>query len=119
MNAAEWGHSDIIELLVSSGAMVNAKSSTGMTALMFAANEGRVEAVKKLLALHADVNAMNGYSALMLAVGRGHSEVVSILIAAKADVNAKSKEDETALSIAIKDGRSQIIRMLRNAGSKQ
>ncbi|MHA1564256.1 MAG: ankyrin repeat domain-containing protein [Alphaproteobacteria bacterium] len=45
-----------IELLVAAGADINAKASSGQTALYWAAVEGGADAVRKLVELGADVN---------------------------------------------------------------
>jgi ankyrin repeat protein len=60
------------------------------TPLMRAAENGRVEEVRALLATAVDVNARvgPGLTALMLAANEGHLEIVKALIAAGADANA-------------------------------
>ena len=57
MVAAFYGRKEIVELLLSKGADVNAKDSKGETALMVAAFYGRKETVELLLSKGADVNA--------------------------------------------------------------
>ena len=44
------------EVLLEAGAQINARSNAGWTALLFAAREGKIPAVKALLAGGADVN---------------------------------------------------------------
>ena len=46
MWAAAEGNADVIRLLVASGADIQARSNGGFTALLFAAREGRIAAVK-------------------------------------------------------------------------
>jgi ankyrin repeat protein len=61
--------------------------------LMYAARNGRPEAVKLLVEAGADVNAkekLRGTTALMWAVEQKHPEAVGVLLAAGADVAAKS-----------------------------
>jgi ankyrin repeat protein len=60
------------------------------TPLMRAAESGRVEEVRALLASRVDVNARlgAGHTALMFAANEGHVEVVKALLAAGADPNA-------------------------------
>jgi ankyrin repeat protein len=48
MLAAERGHKEVVELLLESGADVNAKSNIGWTALMLAAFNGHKEIVEIL-----------------------------------------------------------------------
>ena len=56
-------------------------------ALLEAAVDGNIEAVKQHLAAGTDVNAME--EAFTLAAEYGHKEIVELLIAKGADVNAK------------------------------
>ncbi len=62
----------------------------GCTPLMRAAENGRVEEVRTLLAAAVDVNARlgAGQTALMLAANEGHLEIVKALLAGGADPNA-------------------------------
>ena len=76
----------IAEMLLRAGADVNAKSSTGVTALMEAAWETReqqTEIVKILIDAGAEVN-IGRYTALKVAGYEGHPEITKILIDAGA-----------------------------------
>ena len=63
-------------------ANINARNEHGMTALMRAANHGRVEMVRALLEHGADPNLMrnDNFTALSLAAFFGHTEIVEMLI---------------------------------------
>lgn len=80
MEAASAGHVDIIRLLISHGADVNAQSSTGNTPLMYACAGGHVDAVKELLNHGANVedHNENGHTPLMEAASAGHVEVAKV-----------------------------------------
>lgn len=80
MEAASAGHVDIIRLLISHNADVNALSSTGNTPLMYACAGGHVRAVKELLASGANVedHNENGHTPLMEAASAGHVEVAKV-----------------------------------------
>ena len=89
-----------VERCLTAGGNPNAAGTTsGMSALMFAAREGDREAVWLLLANGANPNARarNGETALMKAAWDGHIEIVSYLLKSGADVNAQTKDGKTAL----------------------
>jgi len=100
MWAADEGHAAIVELLVKAGADVRARLKSGFTPLLFAAREGRSDAVRALLKAGVSANeaietdkraggyaAKNGVSALILAVENGHYELGIELLKAGADPN--------------------------------
>ncbi len=57
-----------------------------------------------------------------MAALKGHTEIVKALIAAKADVNVRAYSGGkrlTPLSVAKKKGHSQIIKLLKEYGTKE
>ena len=81
-----------------------------------AVQEGDITEVMRLLKAGVDINAKIHYhSFLSLAIFKGYTEVVQALIDAGADVNANSG---IALKIAEKEGRMDVIQVLKNAGAK-
>jgi hypothetical protein len=118
--AALQGRTSIVEELVSSGLNVNGADSYGRTALMFAAFNGQIETVTKLIELGADVNArgkgaFEWQTPLVSAAMKGHTEVVVKLIEKGADVGAKDKYGETALDRAKSGGYTETVTELRKA----
>jgi len=107
-----------VELLVSKGVDVNARTKRGDTALANAANGGNFESVKLLLEKGADVNAANyrGYTPLMHAAycDDVSAELIRLLLAKGANINATG-EGETAMTLALKRGETEISRLLREA----
>jgi hypothetical protein len=122
MWAAADGHADMIRTLVAAGADVNARSTIvawerqrtqeprdkwlppgGLTPLLLAAREGRVEAVDALLESGADVNLVDPeqHTPLVYALINGHLDVAGTLIARGADVNMGDKVGRTALWAAV------------------
>lgn len=89
--------------------------------LVQAASDGDLKAVKQLLALGADANALDKAShttALAEAVGQGNAEIVSALIGAGADVNLRDGSRQTALMSLNEDTSPDIARALLSAGAK-
>ena len=92
------------------------------SALIEAAIEGNIEAVKQHLAAGADVNAKAnqfGSTSLHFAAGGGHKEIVELLIDKGADVNAKTADDETPLDLAIQFREPEIAVLLRKHRGKK
>lgn len=55
----------------------------------------------------------------MIAARSGNVEIVRALIASGADLDAKDPDGDTALTIAGKAGKHEIIYLLENAGAKR
>jgi ankyrin repeat protein len=97
------------------------------TAMHAAAQYGRADVARVLLARGADVNARDEYgdAPLHLAARHGRVEVARLLVESGADVNARGQSRETPLHAAIKglfsreglEGRLQVARMLLAHGA--
>ncbi len=72
---------------------INARNEHGMTALMRAARQGRVQIVRMLLEHGADPNVVRNdkFTALSLAAFFGHSQVVEILLEYGAQTNVETR----------------------------
>jgi ankyrin repeat protein len=117
--AAEIGHKEIAELLITKGADVNAKDGYGSTPLHAAAYEDHKEIAELLIASGADVNAKkDGTTPLHQAVFSGYKEMAEMLIAKGADVNAKDKHGETPLNWVIDYNQADLADLLRKHGGK-
>lgn len=101
--AAERGYNDIVELLLSKGANVNAKDNITMTPLHRAAIEGHYSTVELLLSKGANINAKtrSGYTPLHFAAKNVHKVVVEMLLTKGADVNAKTDDRITPLLLVV------------------
>jgi ankyrin repeat protein len=91
-----------VELLLKSGARVDAEDSRGRTALFRAAAEGKLEATRLLLAHKADPNhkANDGSTPLLAAVSYGRLATVQALLAAGAEVDLADSQGSTPLALA-------------------
>src|SRR5437870_4061661 len=100
---------------------IDQRDEHGMTALMVAARDGRLDQVERLIAKGANVNAAVptrdlreliafiswmqelpksdiGYTPLMYAAQGGHLDVAQLLIRKGANVNAATRDNDTALT---------------------
>ncbi len=124
MLASRQGHAGVANLLLSSGAEVNARSDGGATALLYASSNAHPEVVRVLLDRGADVNAQDesGQSALMEVFHRDNDsekiiEIVTMLLAAGANLNLMNDHYETALVYAVQSGLVPGVRILLAAGA--
>jgi ankyrin repeat protein len=88
-------------------------------ALIAAASEGNVVAVKDLLAQGASVHAIDerGVTALIAAAYQNHLEVAKLLIEAGADVNVKDMTQQSAYLIPTAEGYLELLKLTLQAGA--
>jgi len=82
-------------------------------ALQWASEEGHTDIVKLLLDAGANVHARDDF-ALRWASGNGHPDVVKLLLDVGADVHAS---DDTALRWASEEGHTDVVKLLLDAGA--
>ena len=117
--AAEFGHLEVMRLLIDAGADCNATTVDGTTALHLAAEEGHVEVVELLIQTGAEKNAAtwSGKAALHFAAEDGHLEVVRLLLDAGAEKDAAAADGHTVLQAAVMYGHLEVVRLLLEAGA--
>ena len=97
MQAATYGHTEALQLLIESRASVDLQSADGDTALLLACADGHEQPAKMLLQANAlmDQRGANGQTVLMTACRYGHLSLVRLLLAlgAKADDTDHSGTD--------------------------
>ena len=117
-HAVDGGHTELVELLIKSGADVNARDLQRETPLHIAAQNGNREIAELLIKSGADVNDNKFYinsPPLHTALSFRNIEVAKLLIDNGADVNAKSKERCIPLQLAKSP---EIAKILIDNGSK-
>lgn len=115
--ALQNGHEEVAGMLMSAGADPNLANRDGVTPLFMAAQQGRLESLKRLLSAGANVNAAarNGATPLLISTNEGRAEVVKILLEARADTAARFIHQGipyTALNLAVRAGKGEIVRLL-------
>ncbi|KAF2893544.1 hypothetical protein ILUMI_12632, partial [Ignelater luminosus] len=118
--AAEYGHIDLIELLLSLDVHIDVKDTKkGWTALHYAAMHNRGEAVALLLSKGANIEAKDYMeeTPLIWAVRAGHQVIAAILLAEGADIETKTLRDQTPLIISVRCGREDMVELLLSAGA--
>lgn len=112
--------SEMIRTLVRSGVNVNEKNQEGLTALSWAAMMGLPGQVQALIALGADVNHVDtfGMTPLLWAslIDQGNYGSIEALLKAGADTRVRTKQGESALSLAKKSQQPDVTRILKQAG---
>ena len=119
MFAARKNRLDVVRLLLSHGANVNAMCRGHGTPLAIAAANGHADMVKLLIDHGADPNlgSPDGFTPLMHASAMGHANTTRLLIEASVDVNARSQYGDTALMVAMWNRDEEIARLLIQAGA--
>jgi ankyrin repeat protein len=117
--AAGEGKRSAVEALLRAKAKPGLVDDGGRNALWAAARAGDVEIVRSLMPLtpEAPPDATSG-AALRTAVELGRTEVVRFLLSQQVDVNgAERVTRDTALHLAVKESRREIVMMLIAAGA--
>ena len=126
--AAEWALGEsgytTVKLLIDRGADVNAACTFGCTILHHASSryKPQPDVVRLIIANGANVNARHnsGQTPLHWSVRwGGHRDIAELLLTSGADVNAKDKRDRTPLDIALEQGYTEIIDLLRKHGARE
>ena len=109
----------IAGLLTFTWGVVHANETTDQV-LMVAAQIGKVDAVKRLLAEGANIETtdQHGRTVLDVAIAFDQTDVVKLLLTAGANVNAGTGNRKTALHIAAASGKTDIVKALLGAGAR-
>ena len=117
------GHEKMVNILLYSGADVNAQvgQDNEGSALQAAIRRGHDKLVNILLEKGADVNVRGGLygdcSALQTAIICGHEKIVNLLLERGADVNTQDGQYGNALQAAIRCGREKVGKILLERGA--
>lgn len=111
------GKEDIVEMLLSEGADVNARNDENKTPLILALQNIRLKIAKSLISAGADVNARDDYGNMPLFLIYGDVELIELLLSKGADVNAKDKKNNEALFLYARYGFVEATELLISKGA--
>jgi len=107
---------EMVRMLLSAGASINATTREGaITPLFMACTNGDASMIEALLKAGADAKSVkaNGTTALMMAAASGSADAVKVLLDHGAEINAKeSANGQTALMFAAALNRDAVIKLL-------
>lgn len=109
-------HYKLCELLMASGANVDAKNNRDESLVLYTASYGHLELTKLLIAHGADVNAKSKheYTPLLLAAGIGNTEICQLLLKRGASPIACDAEGRTPLILAAMNNHEELCALLVN-----
>nr|XP_014429644.1 ankyrin repeat and death domain-containing protein 1B isoform X5 [Pelodiscus sinensis] len=112
--AAEKGHVEMINSLISLKLFTSEKDKEGNTALHLAAKNGHQKVLKVLLQKWEEKNELNqnGETPFYLAVEGGHEKCAKLLLEAGSDINISNKHNSNALHVAIQNGHTSLVTFL-------
>ncbi|KAM8863878.1 ankyrin repeat and SAM domain-containing protein 1A isoform 9-T9 [Spinachia spinachia] len=115
--AAQYGHSQVVRLLLEELTDPTMRNNKFETPLDLAALYGRLEVVKQLLSAHPNLLSCNTkkHTPLHLASRNGHLPVVEVLLDAGMDINYET-EKGSALHEAALYGKTEVVQRLLAAG---
>lgn len=117
--AAYNNRTDLMEMLLQSGAAVNSAERLGCTSLSLACARGHRSFVELLLQAGADVHFRNkdGRTGLLIACHGGHVDVVDSLLRARADVHDTDHDGYSGLIFAAENGNLELVQKLVGRGA--
>ena len=118
--AAAQGHEEIIQLLFSKGASLEAKSLNWGTPLHCAASCGHTSTVELLLSKGASLEAedCDELTPLHCAVLHGHTSTVELLLSKGASITALNERGQTPLDVATQELHTDTIKLLKSKASE-
>ena len=119
LSCVKRSHTDLVKLLIESGANINKPDHVGRTPLMIASFKGNLETVKLLIDAGANLNIQDQFdqTALIKACDNNKLECVEELVACGANLDIQDDNGNTALMIAMSNKFLLIIKFLLEVGA--
>jgi ankyrin repeat protein len=118
MTAVRQAPEDMVRLLITKGAAVDARNAQGWTPLRYAVLNARRSVVAVLLDAGANPNALVDRASPLLHVAAGDAEIAGLLIAKGADLEAVDAKGQTALQLAVRTGNRAVAKLLTQKGAR-
>ena len=117
--AASRGYNDIVQLLLTKGASIEATSCYNNTPLHVAASNGHTSTVELLLSKGASIEATNkdNNTPLHFAALYGHTSTVELLLSKGASIEAMDRDNNTPLHNAAQGGYTSTVELLLSKGA--
>eukprot|EP01039_Chlorochromonas_danica_P003967 gene3967-4341_t len=119
LQAAEKGNAeDLLRVIQVEHPNLSARNNYGVSALIFAANNGHLECVKILLDHGVNINerSNNGKTAVHWATHWGHDTIVHYLLEQGANLTIPDKDGMTVLMTAVLSGKAALVSLLLKSG---
>jgi len=117
MEAANQGYVDAIDILIAAGADPAIEMWNGWTALVFAAQNGKTDAVKRLLAIKPASKAKQIQLALFAAARNGRPATGTVLVKAGGRLDGTDEDGMMPLHLAAKWGQPKTVQRLLRLGA--
>lgn len=121
IQAANNGHTNVVEALINYGANIEDESNNGKTSLHWACYWGHYSTVQLLIQKGANISTIDveGMTPLMSATFKKHILIVKLLLRKGASVLTTNDHGATALTIAKNQDNPDLIAILEDAYRKQ
>ncbi|XP_057310424.1 26S proteasome non-ATPase regulatory subunit 10-like [Hydractinia symbiolongicarpus] len=118
--ASSAGRDNIVAELLRRHSNPNSRTSTGHTALHYAASRNRYKIAEMLVSSDADLNAQDyatSATPLHRAASKGNLKIVQLLLDNKCKVDLTDSEGNTALHLACEEERTEVAELLNLHGA--
>jgi len=118
--ASSAGHENIVADLLRRDANPNKRTSTGQTAIHYAASRNRFKIAEMLISCNCDINVADDTTSatpLHRAASKGNLKIVRLLTENSCNLDSTDIEGNTALHLACEEERTEVAELLNECGA--